>query len=96
MFFIYSREIEKKKHKFVVQLMHSLVYSCLCPDWGLNLQLWHVWMILQPTELPGQDPEVFNLFCPLSIILPSPTVENLDSIIHNLFTYLFNPRMHRK
>ena len=34
--------------------MQSLVASCMCPDWGLNPQPWHSWVMLQPTELPSQ------------------------------------------
>ena len=26
--------------------VHSLVDSCMCPDWGLNLQPWHLGMML--------------------------------------------------
>ena len=27
-------------------LMHTLVDSCMCPDWGLSPQPWHIGMIL--------------------------------------------------
>ena len=26
--------------------MHSLVASCMCPDWGLNLQPWRIRLTL--------------------------------------------------
>ena len=29
---------------------HSLVDSCVCPDWGWNLQPWSTGTMLQPTE----------------------------------------------
>ena len=35
-------------------LMHSLVASCMCPDWGTNPQPWHICTMLLPTELRGQ------------------------------------------
>ena len=35
--------------------MHSLVASCMCPDWRSTLQPWRIGMTLWPTELPVQD-----------------------------------------
>ena len=34
--------------------MHSLVDSWMYSEWESNLQPWHMGMILQPTEPPGQ------------------------------------------
>ena len=49
-------ERERKKYQFVVPLIHApLVNFCMCPDWGLNPQPWCIRMMLQPTELCGQD-----------------------------------------
>ena len=38
--------------------MHSLVDSYMCPDQGLNPHPWPIGTMLQPTELPGQDPDL--------------------------------------
>ena len=37
-----EREINLLFHLF----MHSLVDSCMCPDWRLNLKSWHTGMAL--------------------------------------------------
>ena len=37
----------------------SLVDSCMCPYWGMNLQPWHFEMMLQPTVLPGQGAPLY-------------------------------------
>ena len=34
--------------------MHLLVASCMCPDWGSNMQPWHIGTMTQPTDLPSQ------------------------------------------
>ena len=51
-----ERERERERHLFAVPLIlkQSLVDSCMCPNWGSNLQPWLTRMTLQPTELPGQ------------------------------------------
>ena len=33
---------------------HSLVDSCMCPDWVSNPHLWGIRTMLQPIELPDQ------------------------------------------
>ena len=35
-------------------VMHSLVASRMCPDWGWNPPPWHIKITLQPTDLHGQ------------------------------------------
>ena len=47
-----------RKRKSNIKLLfhlfiHSLVVSCMYPDWRLNLQLWHIGMTLSPNELPA-------------------------------------------
>ena len=45
-------------------LLHPSVYllvdSCMCLDWGLNLQPCHIRMMLWPTELPSHGHCVFG------------------------------------
>ena len=53
--FIDLRERERNSNLLFHLFMPSLVASCSCPDWRLNPHLWHMGMILQPTDLPGQD-----------------------------------------
>ena len=43
--------------------MHSLVDSCMCLDWGLNPQVWHIGMTLTNwTTWPGLHSPVFYYF----------------------------------
>ena len=48
--FISQRERERNINLLSHSFIHSLVDSCMCPDWGSNLQRWHVWTTLQTTE----------------------------------------------
>ena len=50
-----EREREREERDLMFHwLMHSLVDSCVCPDWGSNPQPRHAGMVLWPTELPSQ------------------------------------------
>ena len=49
-----KRNIDLLFHLF----MHSLVASCMCPDQGSNLQLWHVGA--KPAKLSGQGLTCFK------------------------------------
>ena len=41
-----GRERERNINLLFHLFMHSLVYFCMCPDWGSNLQLWHTGTML--------------------------------------------------
>ena len=49
---------------YTCSCIHWLIL--ICAGWGLNPQPWHIGMVLQPTELPGQGP--------FSLILILPTL----------------------
>ena len=55
-----GRERERD-HALFHRFMHSLVDSCMCPDWGSNLQAGRIKTTLSPTELPGQGSPVLFL-----------------------------------
>ena len=52
----FERETGRKRERdFLFHLlMYSLVASCMCPDWRLNLQIGPMGRTLEPTEPPGQ------------------------------------------
>ena len=48
------RERERERHRLVFHLfMHTLVDSCVCPDWGPNMPSWTIGKTLSATVLPG-------------------------------------------
>ena len=69
-----ERERERNINLLFHLLMHSLVDSCVCPDWGLNLQLQHIRTTLHPTELPSQGFSFFLSFSSLLSFLPLPYI----------------------
>ena len=54
-----KREEERKKERNINWLshlfMHSLVNSCMCPNWESNLKPWHIGTMFWPTELSSRS-----------------------------------------
>ena len=42
--------------------MHSLVDSCVCPDWGSNLQPWQIATTFPSAELPSPGLGILDTF----------------------------------
>ena len=49
-----KREGERDLNLLFHLFIHSLVDSCMCPDRGLNRQLWRIGTTFLQTELPSQ------------------------------------------
>ena len=41
-----ERKGERNMDLFFNSFMHSLVVSCMCPDWRPSLRTWHIEMML--------------------------------------------------
>ena len=52
-----ERRGEQRERELLFHLfMHSLVNSCVCPDWRLDLQNWYIGVMLPgQSELPALD-----------------------------------------
>lgn len=57
LFCLFFREGERNIGP-LFHFMHLLADSCMWPDQGRDLQLWHIQMMFQQTELPGQGQRV--------------------------------------
>ena len=55
-----ERKREREREILFQLFMHSLVASCMCPDWRLNTQSWSIRDDAHPTEQPGQGLYAFR------------------------------------
>ena len=79
-----GKERQRNTDLFFHLLMHSLVASCMCPDQGLNPQLWRLGTTPQPSYLARAESvisEKHHIF-PICLFLPHG---NIELILYHLY-----------